>query len=116
MLDCQIALQRITVGLKGNPPFLDLELTKPIRVKESFWMMEDGELHFQLQKTSKAEQWSAVFAGHEQAMDPVQAEEMRKQMMLERFQQENPGFDFSGAQFSGQVPDAQTFMGGVKHT
>jgi hypothetical protein len=33
--------------------------------------------------------------------------------MLERFQAENPGFDFSDASFNGQtVPDASTFMGG----
>ena len=29
---------------------------------------------------------------------------------------QNPGFDFSGADFNGQVPDPQTFMGGIKHT
>ena len=33
--------------------------------------------------------------------------------MLERFQEENPGFDFSGASFNGQVPDPKNFMGGV---
>ena len=32
---------------------------------------------------------------------------------LERFQEENPGFDFSGASFNGQVPDPKNFMGGV---
>lgn len=25
----------------------------------------------------------------------------------------NPGFDFSGAEFSGQAPDPRTFMGGI---
>jgi hypothetical protein len=30
--------------------------------------------------------------------------------MLERFQEENPGFDFSQAQFSGNAPDPKTFM------
>lgn len=29
---------------------------------------------------------------------------------------QNPGFDFSGAEFNGQVPDARSFMGGVKYT
>lgn len=32
------------------------------------------------------------------------------------FALQNPGFDFSGAEFNGQVPDARTFMGGVKYT
>lgn len=35
--------------------------------------------------------------------------------MLERFQEENPGFDFSNAEFNGMVPDPQKFMGGVKY-
>ena len=34
-------------------------------------------------------------------------------MMLERFQVENPGFDFSQADFNGQVPDPKNFMGGL---
>lgn len=32
------------------------------------------------------------------------------------FLTQNPGFDFSGAEFNGQVPDARSFMGGVKYT
>jgi hypothetical protein len=26
---------------------------------------------------------------------------------------QNPGFDFSGAEFSGACPDPRTFMGGI---
>jgi hypothetical protein len=33
--------------------------------------------------------------------------------MLERFQEENPGFDFRDATFNGEVPNPRTFMGGV---
>ena len=32
-----------------------------------------------------------------------------------RFQEEHPGFDFSGAEFSGSAPDPRKFMGGVPH-
>jgi hypothetical protein len=28
---------------------------------------------------------------------------------------QNPGFDFSNAEFNGNVPDPQSFMGGVKY-
>lgn len=42
-------------------------------------------------------------------------EATKRQMMLERFQEENPGFDFSGAEFNGSAPDPRTFMGGVKY-
>jgi hypothetical protein len=29
---------------------------------------------------------------------------------------QHPGFDFSGADFNGNIPDATEFMGGVKYT
>jgi hypothetical protein len=37
-------------------------------------------------------------------------------MLLERFQAEHPGFDFSGAEVTGAVPDPRTFLGGMRHT
>ena len=48
-------------------------------------------------------------------MDPMSKEQVKKDLMLERFQEENPGFDFRGADFNGSVPDARDFMGGVKY-
>ncbi len=36
-------------------------------------------------------------------MDPLREEAVKKEMMLERFQQENPGFDFSNAEFNGYL-------------
>jgi hypothetical protein len=36
--------------------------------------------------------------------------------MLERFAEENPGFDFSNAEFNGNVPEARNFMGGIKYS
>ena len=49
-------------------------------------------------------------------MDPMQEEATKQQMMLERFQEENPGFDFSNAEFNGAAPNPRTFMGGIKYT
>lgn len=46
-------------------------------------------------------------------VDPFTQSEIQKGLMLERFQSENAGFDFSGATFNGQVPDPKSFMGGV---
>jgi hypothetical protein len=74
-------------------------------------------------------------------MDPFTKGEVQKEMMKERFaeevrsfissklpslivllpntelliQRQNPGFDFSGAEFSGSAPDPRKFMGGVKY-
>ena len=44
-----------------------------------------------------------MFKGHE-SLNPLEEEELKKKMMIERFQEEHPGFDFSGAEFNGQVP------------
>jgi hypothetical protein len=40
-----------------------------------------------LQKLNKGESWLSVFKGHEQ-LDPVAQEELKKRLMLERFQEE----------------------------
>ena len=48
-------------------------------------------------------------------MDPVTQTEVQKNILLERFQEENPGFDFSQATMNGNVPDPREFMGGVSY-
>ncbi|CAL1162042.1 unnamed protein product [Cladocopium goreaui] len=70
-------------------------------------MIEDGELHIQLQKVHKGETWHAALKGHGQ-LDMFSEQEVNKKLMLERFQEEHPGFDFSGASFSGQAPSVWT--------
>ena len=62
----------------------------------------------------KGEAWTSACMGH-QALDPITQEEVKKNILLERFQEENPGFDFSQAKMNGQVPDAREFMGGVSY-
>lgn len=73
----------------------------------------DGELCLILQKASAGATWPAAFAGHEQ-LDDAAAEADKKAILLERFQAEHPGFDFRGAEVNGSVPDAASFMGGIK--
>lgn len=63
----------------------------------------------------KAQTWTSCCKRHGE-LDAFTKTEVQKQLMLERFQQENPGFDFSNADFNGSVPDARTFMGGVSYT
>ena len=57
--------------------------------------------------------WMGVLKG-QQTLDPMLQEEVKKNILLERFQKENPGFDFSQAQMNGQVPNAREFMGGIR--
>eukprot|EP00928_Gymnodinium_smaydae_P080444 TRINITY_DN64133_c0_g1_i1.p2 TRINITY_DN64133_c0_g1~~TRINITY_DN64133_c0_g1_i1.p2 ORF type:complete len:175 (-),score=46.46 TRINITY_DN64133_c0_g1_i1:30-554(-) len=113
-LDICIQPRHLRVGIKGNPPFLDEDLFSIAETDESFWMIEDGELHIQLGKARKAETWSSALKGHGQ-LDMFSEQEVNKKLMLERFQEEHPGFDFSGATFNGQAPSARSFMGGVHH-
>jgi len=73
---------------------------------------EDGEMHITLQKREKGKTWSSPIQG-QGILDPYAADQEQKRLMLQRFQEENPGFDFSQAQFSGTCPDPRTFMGGI---
>jgi hypothetical protein len=69
---------------------------------------EDGVLHIELDKAEEASTWPSAIAGHQ--IDVAKQQADQKRLMLERFQQEHPGFDFSGAQFTGDIPDPRTFM------
>jgi len=111
-LDVRISATQLTIGLKGNPPFLNEPFTQAVDSTESTWTLEDGVLHFSLTKGSKGSTWESLLKGHT-PVDPFTQSEVQKSLMLERFQAENPGFDFSGASFNGSVPDPKTFMGGV---
>lgn len=58
---------------------------------------------------TRAETWAAVFKGHSE-LNPMEQENVKKQIMLERFQTEHSGFNFADAEFTGQVPDPKTFL------
>lgn len=117
MLNIKISHLRLTVGLHGCPPFVDEPSGGPIKADESTWMLVDGEVIIILQKMNKAEVWDCALAGKNgQTVDAFTKEELKKKMMLERFQEEHPGFDFSGAEFNGEIPNAREFMGGVRRS
>ena len=60
----------MTVGIKGNPPFLEENLGGQIKTDESYWMIEDDELHILLCKMKKGETWTCACQGHA-ALDPM---------------------------------------------
>lgn len=114
-IQCKISSTHLSLGLKGAAkPFIDEEFFSKVKVDESDWMMSDGEIEINCQKMNKAQTWESALLGHGQ-MNPYVKGEVQKALMLERFGAENPGFDFSGAEFSGSVPDPRNFMGGVKY-
>eukprot|EP00922_Rhytidocystis_sp_ex-Travisia-forbesii_P058448 GHVS01086385.1.p1 GENE.GHVS01086385.1~~GHVS01086385.1.p1 ORF type:complete len:177 (-),score=34.43 GHVS01086385.1:265-795(-) len=120
MLQVNIQPKKLSVGLKRlkqdgtSPYYLDEETYSLVSRDSSFWMMEDGELHVQLGKVKKGEVWPRALNCQTQ-LDPIKQQAAQEQLMRERFQEENPGFDFAGASFSGQAPDPRTFMGGVRY-
>jgi hypothetical protein len=77
------------------------------------WSRDGEEITITLIKALKAETWLGCFKNHDQ-LNILQKEEMQKKMLLERFQEEHGGFDFSDAEITGNVPDPKTFLGGIK--
>ncbi|KAL9228669.1 hypothetical protein vseg_004222 [Gypsophila vaccaria] len=110
--NCIIQSKHVQVSIKGNPPYLDHDFQHPVKTDSSFWTLEDNTMHITLQKRDKGQTWSSPILGPGQ-LDPYSTDLEQKRLMLQRFQEENPGFDFSQAQFSGNCPDPKTFMGGI---
>jgi len=81
--------------------------------EESSMIIEDGVVEISIQKAEAGAAWPAALAAHAALNDAADEENIRKQILLERFQRENPNFDFSRAKFSGTAPDAREFMGGI---
>ncbi|KAK9155709.1 hypothetical protein Sjap_003189 [Stephania japonica] len=113
LFHCKIQSKHVEVGIKGNPPYLNHDLTCPVKTDSSFWTLEDDIMHITLQKRDKGLTWSSPIVGQGE-LDPYSVDLEQKRLMLQRFQEENPGFDFSQAQFSGNCPDPRTFMGGIR--
>ncbi|KAL4446345.1 hypothetical protein ABPG77_003152 [Micractinium sp. CCAP 211/92] len=108
-LDISIQPHHLRVGIQGLPPYLDKPLGGAVKASDSLWTLEDGTLHIQLAKAEEGTTWASAIAGHELQADEQQADQ--KRLLLERFQAEHPGFDFSSAEFTGgSVPDPRTFM------
>jgi hypothetical protein len=43
-LEITIATNRVSVGLKGEAPFIDEATGGAVKVSESFWTLDDGEV------------------------------------------------------------------------
>eukprot|EP00285_Hemiselmis_virescens_P009812 CAMPEP_0173393680 /NCGR_PEP_ID=MMETSP1356-20130122/22250_1 /TAXON_ID=77927 ORGANISM="Hemiselmis virescens, Strain PCC157" /NCGR_SAMPLE_ID=MMETSP1356 /ASSEMBLY_ACC=CAM_ASM_000847 /LENGTH=221 /DNA_ID=CAMNT_0014351737 /DNA_START=63 /DNA_END=725 /DNA_ORIENTATION=+ len=105
MFDIEIKADHLMVGIKGNPErYLNHTTWGRVKCSESFWTLEDSELHLTMTKLDKGTPWDAALQGHE-PLDPLAKQEIRGDIMRERFAEEHPGFDFSNATFNGNVPD-----------
>ena len=89
MYDIEITHSHLRIGLKGASPFIDEDTGGPVKVAESMWTMSDGILNVNLQKMIKAEAWDCALRGRDgEALDAFTKEEVKKKLMLERFQEE----------------------------
>ena len=132
-INVNILTNRLQVGLKSQPNgeyFINETTFGKVKVNESSWYLdEEGIITIILCKVFRGETWEGVLCGHSAAtesntggnggihetIDPITKQSMQRTLMLERFQEENPGFDFRDATFNGEVPDPRKFMGGVSH-
>lgn len=112
---CKIENKHLLVKVNSKT-LIDGELCQPVKASECTWSIEDRKLLVVvLQKLKRHDAWTGLLVGQD-AIDAVTLEKMNKQMMLEKFQSENPGFDFSGAEFNGALPaNPQTFMDDIKN-
>lgn len=117
-IHCTIEPNRLRIGLRRDPNqfFLDEPTFGTVDVSNSTWTWENSLLTVELQKANKGIVWEAVGCGYPAVrLDPFLLEEEKQRLMLERWQEENPGMDFRGATFSGSAPDPRNFMGGVRY-
>jgi hypothetical protein len=113
-LEVKFSPTHFTLGLKNFPAYMDEDLPGKVKASECLWQLDNDEIIITLIKAIKAETWLSAFKNHE-ALNSFQKEEMQKKMLLERFQEEHGGFDFSDAEITGNVPDPKTFLGGIKY-
>jgi hypothetical protein len=115
--DCDVKIDatHLRVRVKSKV-VIDGELAHGVKSSESTWTIEDRkQLIIILQKRIRHESWESLLAG-QNVVDAFTKEKMDKQMMLEKFQSENPGFDFSGAEFNGSLPaNPSTFMDEIRN-
>lgn len=114
---CSIQPRKLQLGIKGSDCYFINEATYGlVDTSESSWYMDDDStINIILQKAHRAETWTSALQSAVGRVNEVQKQDIQKSLLLERFQQENPGFDFRDADFNGSVPDPRTFMGGVKY-
>lgn len=73
-------------------------------------MADDKTLFVTLTKANEQVTWTSIVKG-EYELDPLSKDKDEKKMLLEKFQNTYDGFDFSGAEFSGDLKtDPKTFL------
>ncbi|KAM6977472.1 nudC domain-containing protein 2 [Aplochiton taeniatus] len=99
---CNMGAKQIELHVKGIEVFKG-KLFGSTVADEATWTLEDKCLiRIVLTKSNReaGNCWTSLLEGQYSADAWVQ-DQMQRKLTLERFQRENPGFDFSGAEISG---------------
>jgi CS domain len=124
---CHISANHLQLGLDGADRFfLDEDTYSKVDMNESTWCIEDDDhdnnqsrklIVIYFQKAAKGMVWLSALtsARFDAQLNPVDQQEVQQRLLLERWQEENPGMDFRDAKFNGSAPDPRTFMGGVSY-
>jgi CS domain len=113
----EITPSHLRVGLAGKQWFVDEDTFGTVDVTESTWAFEDDDLLvIYLQKANRGLVWECALKRFDARLDPVQMDQVRQELMRERWSRENPGMDFSSATFNGQAPDPRSFMDGCRYS
>lgn len=117
-LICDISARHLRLGRRGaSELFIDESLFGTVVTDESTWQLEDGQVVIYLQKAQRGLVWESALTGrHDVTLNPADLEEVRQELLRERWAEENPGMDFRDAQFNGAAPDPRSFMGGVSYS
>ncbi|GAA5979907.1 hypothetical protein JCM11641_007582 [Rhodosporidiobolus odoratus] len=138
-LDVVLKKLSIKVGLKGEPPVLEGELAREIKVDDSTWTLDDSrEITISLEKVNQQTWWPHVvtsapkidttkiqpensklsdldgetramvekmmFDNQQKQMGKPSSDELKKQEMLRKFQEQHPEMDFSKALYLYKPP------------
>ncbi|XP_066573085.1 nudC domain-containing protein 2 [Amia ocellicauda] len=101
-IKCNLGSRQIDVCVKGRE-MIKGKLFGCTVEDEATWTLEDRKLIQIILMKSNREAgncWLSLLEG-QYCADPWVQDQMQKKLTLERFQRENPGFDFSGAEISG---------------
>ncbi|KAJ6668024.1 hypothetical protein lerEdw1_016345 [Lerista edwardsae] len=101
-VECSLKSRSLELSVAGKE-VLKGKLFDTTIADEATWTLEDKKLiRIVLTKTNRdaGNCWSSLLE-NEYSADPWVQDQMQRKLTLERFQRENPGFDFSGAEISG---------------
>lgn len=99
---CTLGPRQVELCVKGQE-IIKGKLFDTTVSDESTWTLEDKTLiRIILMKTNReaGNCWRSLLEG-QYAADAWVQDQMQRKLTLERFHRENPGFDFSGAEISG---------------